>query len=117
MISVLACASGHVHTCRMQVRKWIEKMKSEGTAFFSRNTYLLAGALLQLPARMEEGSTDDDVAPRTPEHSGNIVPSPRRARRSPSKEDAYKGRKPAVPCSVMADDLTDELIAVMTALK
>ena len=101
----------------MQVRKWIEKMKDEGKAFFSRNTYLLAGALLQLPARMEEGSTDDDVAPRTPQHAGNIVPSPRRARRSPGNEEAYKGRKPAVPCSVMADDLTDELIAVLMALK
>ena len=102
-----------------QVRKWIEKMKSEGKAFFSRNTYLLAGVLLQLPALMDED--EDGVAPRTPSPpTGNIVPTRRRirrARQSGTTEEVYKGRKPAVPCSAMADDLTDELIAVLTALK
>jgi len=90
-------------SARSQVRKWIEQMKAEGKAFYSRNTYLLAGVLLQLPARMDE---DGDVAPLTPPHGegNNIVPARRRIRRPLRPTEGYKGRKPAAPCSATAED-------------
>lgn len=88
-------------------------MEAQGRAFFSHNTYLLAGALLQMPAHMDKGG-DDDVLLQQP--SGNILPTPRRGGRSASP-DEYKGRKPAAPCSAVVDDLSDELIMVLTALK
>ena len=105
----------------MQVKNWIWKMRAEGKAFCSDNWYLLAGVLFQKQQTPLDGKAprkrmavnssdaDSDVHFANGTVQNNIVPTNTQLRHRYAHN---------INGSVNhAEDQTDELIKVMTALR